>query len=30
VVTGVPTTDFNGGEQTNRVFRQLGFDVENK
>jgi hypothetical protein len=30
VVTGIPTTDFNGGEQTNRVFRQLGFDVVNK
>ena len=30
VVTGIPTPDFNGGEQTNRVFRQLGFDVENK
>ena len=30
VVTGIPTADFNGGEQTNRVFRQLGFDIENK
>ena len=30
VVTGIPTANFNGGEQTNRVFRQLGFDVENK
>jgi 5-methylcytosine-specific restriction enzyme A len=30
VVTGIPTTDFNGGEQTNRVFRQLDFDVVNK
>ena len=30
MATGISTTDFNGGEQTNRVFRQLGFDVENK
>ncbi|MBN2116288.1 MAG: hypothetical protein JW730_06950 [Anaerolineales bacterium] len=30
VATGIPTSEFNGGEQTNRVFRQLGFDVENK
>jgi 5-methylcytosine-specific restriction protein A len=30
MVTGIPTAKFNGGEQTNRVFRQLGFDVENK
>ena len=30
LVTGIPTTDFSGGEQTNRVFRALGFDVENK
>ena len=30
IATGIPTTDFNGGELTNRVFRQLGFDVENK
>jgi 5-methylcytosine-specific restriction protein A len=30
VVTGIPTTDFSGGEQTNRVFRQLGFDVVEK
>ena len=30
MATGIPTADFNGGEQTNRVFRQLGFDVENK
>lgn len=29
-VTGIPTAKFNGGEQTNRVFRQLGFDVVNK
>ena len=28
--TGIPTTKFSGGEQTNRVFRQLGFSVENK
>ena len=30
VATGIPTAEFNGGEQTNRVFRQLGFDIENK
>jgi hypothetical protein len=30
VVTGMPTTDFGGGEQTNRVFRQLGFEVRDK
>jgi len=30
MATGIPTADFNGGEQTNRVFRQLGFDVEIK
>ena len=30
VVTGIPTTDLHGGKQTNRVFRELGFDVENK
>jgi 5-methylcytosine-specific restriction protein A len=30
MATGILNTDFNGGEQTNRVFRQLGFDVENK
>jgi hypothetical protein len=30
LTTGIPTIKFNGGEQTNRVFRQLGFDVENK
>jgi 5-methylcytosine-specific restriction protein A len=30
VVTGISTTDFSGGEQTNRVFRQLGFDVREK
>lgn len=30
VVTGIPTTDFNGGEQTNHVFRKMGFDVEIK
>lgn len=30
MATGIPTTEFNGGEQTNRVFRQLHFDVENK
>lgn len=26
VVSGIPT-HFHGGSQTNRVFRQLGFDV---
>ena len=30
MATGIPTTEFNGGEQTNRVFRQIGFHVENK
>jgi len=30
VVTGMPTTDFSGGEQMNRVFRQLGFEVREK
>jgi hypothetical protein len=28
--TGVPTTDFSGGEQTNGVFRQFGFELEKK
>lgn len=27
VVTGISTRDFSGGEETNRVFRALGFDV---
>ena len=27
VVSGIPRTDFSGGEQTNRVFRQLGFEI---
>jgi len=27
---GVPTTDFGGGEQTNRVFCQLGFEIQDK
>jgi 5-methylcytosine-specific restriction protein A len=26
-VTGIPTTEFSGGNQTNRVFEQLGFKV---
>jgi hypothetical protein len=30
MATGIPTPKFGGGEQTNRVFRQLGFDIENK
>lgn len=25
--TTIPTTDFNGGNQTNSVFKQLGFTV---
>lgn len=25
--TGIPTTEFSGGEQSNRVFSQLGFEV---
>jgi len=28
--TGIPTTEFSGGEQTNRVLRLLGFNIENK
>lgn len=27
VVTGISTREFSGGEETNRVFRELGFDV---
>ena len=30
MATGIPTTEFSGGEQTNRVFRQLGFEVKEK
>lgn len=30
VVSGISTEEFSGGEQTNRVFRQLGFEVINK
>ena len=30
MTSGIPTTHFNGGAQTNRVFRQLGFEVGNK
>ncbi len=30
VVTGISTQEFSGGEQTNRVFRQLGFTVIDK
>ncbi len=26
-ISGIPTTEFSGGDQTNRVFRQLGFEV---
>jgi 5-methylcytosine-specific restriction protein A len=28
--SGIPIREFSGGEQTNRVFRDLGFDVVNK
>lgn len=27
VVSGIPTSDFSGGEETNRVYRRLGFEV---
>ena len=27
---GIPTSEFSGGEQTNRVFRDLGFTVIDK
>ena len=30
LATGVPTSGFSGGEQTNRVFRRLGFRVIDK
>ncbi|PKN92923.1 MAG: hypothetical protein CVU44_12900 [Chloroflexi bacterium HGW-Chloroflexi-6] len=30
MATGIPTSDFSGGEQTNRIFRELGFDVGDK
>jgi len=30
VVTGIPTSEFSGGEQTNRVFRDLGFEIVSK
>jgi len=30
VVSGISRTDFSGGDQTNRVFRQLDFEVGNK
>lgn len=30
LATGVPTSEFSGGEQTNRVFRRLGFSVIDK
>ena len=26
-ITGISTTEFSGGEQTNRVFRELGFTI---
>ncbi|HEX2622602.1 MAG TPA: hypothetical protein VHL11_20725 [Phototrophicaceae bacterium] len=28
--TGVSTSEFSGGEPTNRVFRQLGFEIIDK
>jgi 5-methylcytosine-specific restriction enzyme A len=28
--TGIPTSDFSGGDQTKGVFQQLGFIVEKK
>jgi hypothetical protein len=30
VVTGISTTEFSGGDQTNRVFADLGFEVTPK
>ena len=30
LASGIPTADFNGGEQTNRVLRALGFEVKKK
>jgi hypothetical protein len=27
MVSGIPAEEFHGGEETNRVFRQLGFEV---
>ena len=30
MATGISTKRFSGGEQTNRVFDQLGFTIENK
>lgn len=30
MATGISTSDFSGGEQTNRIFRELGFDVGDK
>lgn len=30
VVSGISTQEFSGGDQTNRVFQQLGFTVINK
>lgn len=29
-VSGIPTSEFNGGDQTNNVFIRLGFDVIEK
>ena len=30
LITGLPARGFNGGEETNRVFKQLGFEVIDK
>ena len=29
-ITGIDTSEFNGGDQTNRVFRQLQFEIVDK
>jgi hypothetical protein len=29
-ITGVPRNEFSGGQQTNSVFRDLGFDIVDK
>jgi hypothetical protein len=30
MVSRIPTSEFNGGEQTNSVFRDLGFQINDK
>ena len=30
MASGIPVTDFNGGEQANNVFKKLGFQVVDK